>query len=88
MKIKDGFILKDVAGSKIVIAIGEERFNFNGVITFNEVGADVFNMLDGSNSVEEIVAKISEEYNAPYEVVKTDVEKLIEKMRKHNLIEE
>ena len=88
MKIKDGFILKDVAGSKIVIAIGEERFNFNGVITFNEVGADVFNMLDGSSSVEEIVTKISEEYNAPYEVVKTDVEKLIEKMRKHNLIEE
>ena len=88
MKIKDGFILKDVAGSKIVIAIGEQRFNFNGVITFNEVGADVFNMLDGNNSVEEIVAKISEEYNAPYEVVKSDVEKLIEKMRKHNLIDE
>ncbi len=88
MKIKDGFILKDVAGSKIVIAIGEQRFNFNGVITFNEVGADVFNMLDGNNSVEDIVVKISEEYNAPYEVVKTDVENLIEKMRKHNLIDE
>ncbi len=88
MKIKDGFILKDVAGSKIVIAIGEQRFNFNGVITFNEVGADVFNMLDGNNSVEDIVAKISEDYNAPYEVVKTDVENLIEKMRKHNLIDE
>jgi hypothetical protein len=36
-------------------AINLERFNFNGVITFNEVGAEVFNMLDGSNSVEEIV---------------------------------
>lgn len=88
MKIKDGFILKDVAGSKIVIAIGEQRFNFNGVITFNEVGAVVFNMLDGNNSVDDIVKKISEDYNAPYEVVKTDVEKLIEKMRKHNLIDD
>ena len=58
MKIKDGFILKDVAGSKIVIATGEQRMNFNGVITFNEVGADVFNLLDGNNSVEEIIAKI------------------------------
>ena len=84
MKIKEGFILKDVAGSKIVIATGEQRMNFNGVITFNEVGADVFNLLDGNNSV----AKISGDYNAPCEIVKADVEKLIEKMKKHNLIEE
>ncbi|MBO5332849.1 MAG: PqqD family protein [Clostridia bacterium] len=88
MKIKDGFILKDVAGSKIVIATGEQRMNFNGVITFNEVGAEVFNLLDGTNSVEDIVAKISSDYNAPVEIVKADIEKLIEKMKKHNLIEE
>ncbi len=88
MKIKEGFILKDVAGSKIVIATGNQRLNFSGVITFNEVGAEVFTMLDGTNSVEEIVTKISNDYNAPYEVVKGDVEKLIEKMRNHNLIEE
>lgn len=88
MKIRDGFILKDVAGSKIVIATGEQRMNFNGVITFNEVGAEVFNLLDGTNSVEDIVAKISSDYNAPVEIVKADIEKLIEKMKKHNLIEE
>ena len=88
MKIKEGFILKDVAGSKIIIATGEQRMNFNGVITFNEVGADVFNLLDGNNSVEDIVAKISGDYNAPCEIVRADVEKLIEKMKKHNLIEE
>ena len=88
MKIKDGFILKSVAGSKIVIATGEQRMNFNGVITFNEVGAKVFNMLDGTRSVEEIVNKIAEEYSVPYDMVKTDVTKLIEKMKSHGLVEE
>lgn len=88
MKIKEGFILKDVAGSKIVIATGEQRMNFNGVITFNEVGAEVFNLLDGNNSIEDIATRISSDYNAPYDVVRADVEKLIEKMKKHNLIEE
>lgn len=88
MKIKDGFILKSVAGSKIVIATGEQRMNFNGVITFNEVGAKVFNMLDGTHSVEEIVNKIAEEYSVPYDMVKTDVIKLIEKMKSHGLVEE
>ncbi len=88
MKIKDGFILKSVAGSKIVIATGEQRMNFNGVITFNEVGAKVFNMLDGTHSVEEIVNKIAEEYSVPYDMVKTDAIKLIEKMKSHGLVEE
>lgn len=88
MKIKDGFILKDVAGSKIVIATGAQRINFNGVITFNDVGAEVFNMLDGTNSVEDIISKISADYNVDSNMVKNDVEKLIEKMRKHNLIDE
>lgn len=88
MKIKDGFILKDVAGSKIVIATGEQRMDFNGVITFNSVGADIFTMLDGTNSVEDIVARISADYGVDEKLVKTDVEKLIEKMKKFNLIEE
>lgn len=88
MKIKDGFILKDVAGNKIVIATGEQRLNFNGIITFNNVGADVFNLLDGTNSTEDIVSNISEKYGVSCDIVKADVEKLIDKMKKHNLIEE
>ncbi len=88
MKIKDGFILKDVAGSKIVIATGKQKLDFNGVITFNDVGAVVFSMLDGTNSVENIVSHIASEYQVDEEIVKTDVLKLIEKMKAHNLIEE
>ena len=88
MKIKSGYILKDVAGSKIVMAIGEESTKFNGIITFNEVGAEVFTMLDGTKSVEEIVAKIAKDYEAPYEIVAEDVNKLIEKMRNQGLIED
>lgn len=88
MKIKDGYILKEVAGANIVIATGAQKMNFNGIMTFNSVGADVFNMLDGTNSVDDIVNKIANDYGVPYERVKTDVENLIIKMREHNLLDE
>lgn len=88
MKIKAGFIMKDVAGSKVVLPVGERQAEINGVITFNEIGAEVFNMLDGTNSVEEIVHKIAKDYDAPYETVEADVNKLIEKMRAQGLIED
>lgn len=86
MKIKDGYILKDVAGTKIVIATGERKMSFNGVMTFNSVGADIFNMLDGTNSPEDIVKKIAADYGALESVVKKDFDALIEKMRKYDLL--
>lgn len=88
MKIKDGFILKDVAGSKIVIATGAERMTFNGVMTFNSVGADIFNMLDGTNTPEDVVSKIATEYNVDRTTAEKDVAAFIEKLRKYNLLDE
>ena len=87
MKIKNGYILKKVAGSNIVMATGEESNNFKGIITFNEVGAEVFTMLDGTNSVDEIVEEISKKSDAPFEIVKEDVLNLIVKMKAQGLIE-
>ena len=88
MKIKDGYILKDVAGSKIVMATGTESANFTGIITFNDVGAEIFTLLDGSNSVEDVIKIISEKYEVSYETVREDVLSLIEKMKKQGLVEE
>lgn len=39
MKIKEGYLLREVAGSNIVVPIGEGELNFSGVITLNDVGA-------------------------------------------------
>ncbi len=88
MKIKEGYILKEVAGAKIVIATGAQKMNFNGIMTFNDVGATVFNLLDGVHSISEIAEIIAKEYDVSVDMVQADVEKLIEKMRAHNLIED
>ena len=88
MKIKEGYILKSVAGSNVVIATGAERMDFKGILTFNDTGAEVFNMLNGMYTVEEIVEKIVKDYEISYDTAKTDVENLIEKMKTQGLIEE
>lgn len=88
MKIKEGYILKDVAGNKIVISTGSEGMSFNGVMTFNQVGAEIFELLDGTNTPEEIIDKIAEEYNAPKETVTRDFNNLVDKMRKYDLVED
>lgn len=88
IKIKDGYILKKVAGENIVIATGEARLSFNGIITFNEVGAEVFTRLDGTRTLSQVTDEIAAIYNAPKELIKADIEKLVEKMRNNGLLEE
>jgi hypothetical protein len=88
MRIKDGFVMKDVAGSKVVLPIGERQEEINGIITFNDTGAEIFSMLNGAYTVEEIIEKLVKDYEVSYDVAKTDVMNIIEKMRSQGLIEE
>ena len=39
MKLKKGFVLRDVAGEKIVSAEGLEQMDFNKLITLNPTAA-------------------------------------------------
>ena len=38
MKIKDGFVLRDIAGDTVVIATGEISKTFHGMIRLNSTG--------------------------------------------------
>lgn len=80
--------MKDVAGSKVVLPIGERQEEINGIITFNDTGAEIFSMLNSVYTVEEIIEKLVKDYEVSYDVAKTDVMNIIEKMRSQGLIEE
>ena len=58
MKIKNGFILRDVGNKTFVVAVGELSKTFNGMITLNETGKYIWQLLDNEITEEEIVAKI------------------------------
>ena len=46
MKIKDGYIIREVAGSNIVVPIGDEQMSFGGIMTLNPVGAFIWKLLE------------------------------------------
>ena len=45
MKIKDGFILRNVAGNNVVVPIGQATIDFNGMIILNDTGAFIFEQM-------------------------------------------
>ena len=88
MKIKKGFTVRNIAGSDIVVPVGNAEKIFNGMITLNESGAFFWNALLKDTTVDEVVKKVTSEYYVDEERAKADVEKFIEQLRENNLIEE
>ncbi|WP_195269382.1 PqqD family protein [Eubacterium sp. 1001713B170207_170306_E7] len=80
MKIKDGFILRNIADEHIVIPVGENAFDLNGIINLNEVAAFLWENMQTAISEEDLVKKILENYDVSEKNAKVDVEEFIKKI--------
>jgi hypothetical protein len=54
----------------------------------NEVGNRIWELCDGTHGVAQLVCMLAKEYNAPAEIIETDILELLEDLRSKNLIVE
>lgn len=77
MKIKEGFILREMCGENIVTAEGIENINFNKLISLNSSAAYLWENLIGKDfSVEDMAALLVEQYDIDMELALKDSESL------------
>ena len=86
MKIKPGYLLREVAGNYIIVAIGEEAVDFNGLITVNETGAFLWKKLESGVDTDELLTALRAEYDVPEEIAIADINGFIEKLQKADLL--
>ena len=60
MKIKDGFVLREVAGDTVVLPSGD--LEINAMITLNESAAFLWKNMQEETSVENLVKAVVENY--------------------------
>lgn len=87
MKIREGFLLRNVAGNNVVVPIGQATLDFNGMMSLNETGAFIFSkMLDGTTK-EQLIEDLIGEYEVEREIAEKDVEDFINKVEGEGLLE-
>lgn len=87
MKIKEGFILRNVAGNNVVVPIGQNSVDFNGMISLNDTGAFLFEKMLKEISREELIKAVVEEYEIEEELAAKDVDDFITKVEGEGLFE-
>lgn len=88
MKIKDGFVVRDLAGQSIVVALGEASKTFNGMIKLNDTGRLIWDMLAEGKSKEEIVDRFTAEYDVERDIADRDVSAFIETLQGADILEQ
>lgn len=88
MKIKEGFILKEIAGNFVVVPVGEDLVDFSSMITTNETGAFLWEKLQNGATEEELCQSIVSEYEGvSYEVALSDVKEFVNTLKEKNIVE-
>lgn len=86
MKTREGFVLREIGGNHVVVAVGEAVKIFNGMIQLNETGAFLWKKLSVGIEIDELVEQTTKEFNVEKDVAEKDVREFVESLKEANLI--
>ena len=87
MKIKEGYKLRKMCGNSIVIAVGKNASDFNGMVTLNESGELLWNRLLQGADENDLVKLLVDEYGVDEQLATDDVSEFISKIKGAGFVE-
>ncbi len=87
MKIKDGFVLREVAGSYVVVPVGKRADEFNGMVHLNETGAFFWKMAEKGCTRKELIEEGFNTYEVCEDDIAKDVDRFIDTLTANNLFD-
>lgn len=81
MKIKDGFVVREILDSYMAVPVGERTKEVHGVIALNETGAFLWKMLEEDTSEDKLIASMVKEYEITEETAKDDIKEYLSFLR-------
>ena len=83
MKLKEGFILREVAGEYIVVPSGD-TLDLSMMITLNETGKFLWELLENGAEAEDLVSALLKEYDVSEQDARTHVEAFIAQIKEND----
>ena len=89
MRIKNGFVLREVCGERVIIGEGLGAINFGKMLALNETAAWLWKQAQemGDFTVEALADKLCEEYDVTADEAKADVAGIIAEWQQVGVVE-
>ena len=86
MKIKDSFVLRQVAGINVIISASASS-SFEGMLTVNDTGVFMWNKLVNGADKGQIVSALTKEYDIDSATAEKDTDAFIAKLSSLDIFE-
>ena len=89
MRIKKGFVLREVCGERVIIGEGLGAINFGKMLALNETAGWLWKEAQamGDFTIEALADKLCEEYDVDADEARKDVSDIIAEWQNVNVIE-
>ena len=88
MKIKEGFVKREVMGKTVIVPTGEAGKTVSGMIKLNRTAAFIWDSVEAGKTVEETAECMKETFEIPMETALSDTEKIVAQMKEAGVFED
>ncbi|MBE5757113.1 MAG: PqqD family protein [Clostridiales bacterium] len=87
MKIKDGFVVRNVGEKILVVPVGDRTASFNGMLVLNDMAKFFWDNLQNDIEIDELVNIVCQNYDVSFDVAKNDILEFTDKLQKAGILE-
>ncbi len=87
MKRKDNFSLRNVGGEEILVPLGSQVTDMNGIVILNATGSYVWELLAGDCSLHGLATAVAERFDVDGESVRADIQDFVNELDRLGLLE-
>ena len=87
MKKKDGMVLREVCGEKVLVGEGLGAVDFGRLISLNDTAAWLWEQMDEESDIDSLTQALCNEYDVEPEVARRDVAAIIDEWTKAGVVE-
>ena len=87
MKLKENFVLRQVADNWVALPLGQEALDFTGILSLNDSGAMLWRCLEKGGDPESLADALMAEYNVDRATAMADAEEFIRKLSQTGCLE-
>lgn len=87
MRVKEGFIVKNVADAYAVVPVGDNLVDFGAMLTLNETGAFLWKHLENDITAEQLCEALMGEYNVDKVTAQRDIAEFLNILDSHEILE-
>ena len=87
MKLRYNFVFQPLHAVTLAITVGDDVDAFPGIIQLNETGAEIRQMFRQDQTVDTVVSRMMEQYEADEADIRQAVDDIVSMLREKDLLE-